>query len=240
MNPHVWTCALEGAKRYFSWCCFVRIVPHCFGWFVKAWTFFAKDVVVNNVSFSLFSEIYMVKLVGFCIFRSFLIDRKRNETNRLSDQWSKAACLHMYKMFAGVHKIRARVIFTMLDMFVASWAMSWSPISEVVSGRCQDHWIMLFRTGLSPCNRGGRELQGKTTRSMRWIVWSWRITMCLARRCQNMYLGSEKNCTSKTGCERCLMIFFAVQSWITINVLKKWIAVNNDLIFFDQQCLMNQ
>ena len=76
--------------------------------------------MVNNVSFSLFSEIYMVKLVGFCIFRSFLIDRKRNETNRLSDQWSKAACLHMYKMFAGVHKIRARVIFTMLDMFVAS------------------------------------------------------------------------------------------------------------------------
>lgn len=100
-----------------------------------------------------------------------------------------------------MHQIRARVIFTMLGMFVASWAMSWSPISEVVPGRCQDHWIMLFRTGLSPCNRGGRELQGKTTRSMRWIVWSWRITMCLARRCQNMYLGSEKICTSKTGCE---------------------------------------
>lgn len=108
----------------------------------------------------------------------------------------------------------------MLGVFVASWAMFWSPISEVVSGRCQDHWIMLFRTGLSPCNRGGRELQGKTTRSMRWIVWSWRITMCLARRCQNMYLGSDKICTSKTGCERCLIIFFAVQSWIAINVLK--------------------
>ena len=60
--------------------------------------------MVNNVSFSLFSEIYMVKLFGFCLFRSFLIDRKRTETHRFSDQWSKAACLHMYKIFEGYIK----------------------------------------------------------------------------------------------------------------------------------------
>ena len=78
--------------------------------------------MVNNVSFSLFSEIYMVKLFGFCVFCSFLIDRKRTETHRFSDQWSKAACLHMYKILKMVYTSNSSTchFHDALDMFVAS------------------------------------------------------------------------------------------------------------------------
>ncbi len=53
--------------------------PCCFGWSpLKAWTFFAKAVVANNVSFSLSSEISMVKRLGFCFFSLLVLWRSRN------------------------------------------------------------------------------------------------------------------------------------------------------------------
>ena len=68
------------SQRYFSCCAsFPLSSPCCFGCSpVKAWTFFAKDVVANNVSFSLSSEISMVKRLGFCFFFLLVLWSSRN------------------------------------------------------------------------------------------------------------------------------------------------------------------